>query len=155
MHISIRIGVPGLKGKSEDGSGPFLYKRRKCIARTLNGIEKFSVQDPRRARLSVKFWDDLKVVWCAPFLLCIIRWYNTNLCPGKSQRAISETKFFWKKKTLECKKAFCLRDRVFFLVVQVIMACLMMDGLLDLIKYGSRMPSRFRFVLELLVPYFS
>ena len=36
-------------------------------------------------------------------------------------------------------------------MVHVITSCLMTDGLLDLIKYGSRMLSGFRFVLELLV----
>lgn len=46
----------------------------------------------------------------------------------------------------------------FFLVVRIIMACLTMDGILNLIKYGSRMPSGstgFSFFLELLDPYFS
>ena len=128
-----------------------LYKRKKFIASTLNGIE-FRVQDPRRARLSVKFWDDLKVVWCASFLLCIIKWYNINLCPGKSKKASSETKF--KKKPLNVRN-HSVSGTEFFLSGACHMTCLMTDGLLDLIKYGSQMPWGFRFVLELLVPYFS
>ena len=55
MRINIRrIGVTGLKGGPEDSSGPFLWGGKKSIVGILNGIEKVSIWDPRRARLSVK-----------------------------------------------------------------------------------------------------